>query len=327
MGVHLLLNKHQGVIDIDTFNAQDYFLFYDLMSKAQGGLISLDSDEDTEVNNLVYALLDAGYAESQESLSGNIDSVFLTTSGEAFLGKVRRWVKRDGRKGKVQLKVFEDAANNRGITLEKLLDTEIDGQAILAAEIHEALDELEDCNAIYIPKGGRGVKEHGLPFQARIHEGWITRMEKREPPAWNNLNSRVGSTYNTVDNSQHNTANISGNSQNVQTSFGHNSIQNQTNYTLNTDQSREVQDYFTNLRELLQKTGLEQTQLAALEEETRNAEAEILGAESEEARKNVVSRFIGIFFPAVVTTAGAEVGNRLIEMLGKLPEFVDSLTM
>lgn len=327
MGVHLLLNKHQGVIDIDTFNAQDYFLFYDLMSKAQGGLISLDSDEDTEVNDLVYELLDTGYAESQESLSGNIDSVFLTTSGEAFLGKVHRWVKRDGRKGKVQLKVFEDARKNNGITLEKLLETEIDGQAISAAEIHEALDELEKYDAIIIPQGARGVREYRLPFRVRIRQGWITRMEKGEPPAWNNLNSRVGSTYNTVDNSQHNTANISGNSQNVQTSFGHNSVQNQTNYTLNTDQSREVQDYFINLRELLQKTGLEQTQLAALEEETRNAEAEILGAESEEARKNVVSRFIGLFFPAVVTTAGTEVGNRLIEMLGKLPEFVDSLTM
>lgn len=315
------------MIDIDTFNAHDYFLFYDLMSKAQGGLISLDSDEDTEVNDLVYELLDAGYAESQESLSGNIDSVFLTTSGEAFLGKVHRWVKRDGRKGKVQLKVFEDARKNNGITLEKLLETEIDGQAISAAEIHEALDELEKYDAIIIPQGARGVREYRLPFRVRIRQGWITRMEKGEPPAWNNLNSRVGSTYNTVDNSQHNTANISGNSQNVQTSFGHNSVQNQTNYTLNTDQSREVQDYFINLRELLQKTGLEQTQLAALEEETRNAEAEILGAESEEARKNVVSRFIGLFFPAVVTTAGTEVGNRLIEMLGKLPEFVDSLTM
>lgn len=315
------------MIDIDTFNAHDYFLFYDLMSKAQGGLISLDSDEDTEVNDLVYELLDAGYAESQESLSGNIDSVFLTTSGEAFLGKVRRWVKRDGRKGKVQLKVFEDARKNNGITLEKLLDTEIDGQAISAAEIHEALDELEKYDAIIIPQGARGGREYRLPFRVRIRQGWITRMENQEPPAWSNLNSRIGSTYNTVDNSQHNTANISGNSQNVQTSFGHNSVQNQTNYTLNTDQSREVQDYFTNLRELLQKTGLEQTQLAALEEETRNAEAEILGAESGEVRKNVVSRFIGIFFPAVVTTAGTEVGNRLIEMLGQLPEFVDSLTM
>lgn len=213
MGVHLLLNKHQGVIDIDTFNAQDYFLFYDLMSKAQGGLISLDSDEDTEVNDLVYELLDTGYAESQESLSGNIDSVFLTTSGEAFLGKVRRWVKRDGRKGKVQLKVFEDARKNNGITLEKLLETEIDGQAISAAEIHEALDELEKYDAIIIPQGARGVREYRLPFRVRIRQGWITRMENQEPPAWSNLNSRIGSTYNTVDNSQHNTANISGNSQ------------------------------------------------------------------------------------------------------------------
>lgn len=290
------------MIDIDTFNAHDYFLFYDLMSKAQGGLISLDSDEDTEVNNLVYALLDAGYAESQESLSGNIDSVFLTTSGEAFLGKVRRWVKRDGRKGKVQLKVFEDAAKNNGITLEKLLENEIDGQAISAAEIHEALDELEKYDAIIIPKGARWVREYKLPFQARIHEGWITRMEKSEPPAWNNLNSRIGSTYNTVDNSQHNTANISGNSQNVQTSFGHNSVQNQTNYTLNTDQSGEVQKYFTNLRELLQEAGLEQTQLAVLKDETRNTEAEILAAESDEARRSIASKFVAKILAAAVSS-------------------------
>ena len=327
MGVHLLLNKHQGVIDIDTFNAQDYFLFYDLMSKAQGGLISLDSDEDTEVNDLVYELLDTGYAESQESLSGNIDSVFLTTSGEAFLGKVRRWVKRDGRKGKVQLKVFEDARKNNGITLEKLLETEIDGQAISAAEIHEALDELEKYDAIIIPQGARGVREYRLPFRVRIRQGWITRMENQEPPAWSNLNSRIGSTYNTVDNSQHNTANISGNSQNVQTSFGHNSVQNQTNYTLNTDQSREVQDYFTNLRELLQKTGLEQTQLAVLEEETRNAEAEILAAESVEARQGIASIFVAKTLSVAVTAIGTEAGNRAIEMLSELPQFLGSLPM
>ena len=325
--MHLLLNKHQGVIDIETFNAQDYFLFYDIMSRSRDGIIPLNFDEDTEETDLVYALVDAGYVKAQVRANGKISSALLTVSGRAFHRQVRRWVERDGRKGKVQLKVFEDAANNRGITLEKLLDTEIDGQAILAAEIHEALDELEDCNAIYIPKGGRGVKEHGLPFQARIHEGWITSMENQEPPAWSNLNSRVGSTYNTVDNTQHNTANISGNSQNVQTSFGHNSVQNQTNYTLNTDQSREVQDYFTNLRELLQKTGLEQTQLAALEEETRNAEAEILAAESEEARQTVVSKFMGKFLTAVIATVGAEVGNGLVETVAQLPEFVDSLTM
>ncbi|SLF18348.1 Uncharacterised protein [Mycobacteroides abscessus subsp. bolletii] len=248
-------------------------------------------------------------------------------SGKAFLGRVGRWVKRDGRKGKVQLKVFEDARKNNGITLEKLLETEIDGQAISAAEIHEALDELEKYDAIIIPQGARGVREYRLPFRVRIRQGWITRMENQEPPAWSNLNSRIGSTYNTVDNSQHNTANISGNSQNVQTSFGHNSVQNQTNYTLNTDQSREVQDYFTNLRELLQKTGLEQTQLAALEEETRNAEAEILAAESEEARQTVVSKFMGKFLTAVIATVGAEVGNGLVETVAQLPEFVDSLTM
>lgn len=315
------------MIDIDTFNAHDYFLFYDLMSKAQGGLISLDSDEDTEVNDLVYELLDAGYAESQESLSGNIDSVFLTTSGEAFLGKVHRWVKRDGRKGKVQLKVFEDARKNNGITLEKLLDTEIDGQAISAAEIHEALDELEKYDAIIIPQGARGVREYRLPFRVRIRQGWITRMEKGEPPAWNNLNSRIGSTYNTVDNSQHNTANIGGNSQNVQTSFGHNSVQNQTNYTLNTDQSGEVQKYFTNLRELLQEAGLEQTQLAVLKDETRNTEAEILAAESDEARRSIASKFVAKILPAAATVIGTEAGTTLIEMLGQLPEFVGSLTV
>lgn len=315
------------MIDIDTFNAHDYFLFYDLMSKAQGGLISLDSDEDTEETNLVYALVDAGYVKAQVRANGKIASAFLTISGRAFHRQVRRWVKRDGRKGKVQLKVFEDARKNNGITLEKLLETEIDGQAISAAEIHEALDELEKYDAIIIPQGARGVREYRLPFRVRIRQGWITRMENQEPPAWSNLNSRIGSTYNTVDNSQHNTANISGNSQNVQTSFGHNSVQNQTNYTLNTDQSREVQDYFTNLRELLQKTGLEQTQLAALEEETRNAEAEILAAESEEARQTVVSKFMGKFLTAVIATVGAEVGNGLVETVAQLPEFVDSLTM
>lgn len=316
------------MIDIDTFNARDYFLLYDLLSKSQDGLILLDSDEDTEeINNLVSTLLGAGYAESQESLSGEIDSVFLTMSGKAFHRQVRRWVERDGRKGKVQLKVFEDARKNNGITLEKLLDTEIDGQAISAAEILEALDELEDCNAIYIPKGGRGVKEHGLPLQARIREGWITRMEKGETPAWNNLNSRIGSTYYTVDNSQHNTANIGGNAQNIQAAFGHNSVQNQTNYTLNTDQSRGVQDYFTNLRELLQKTGLEQTQLEALEEETRNAEAEILAAESSEARRSIASKFVAKILPAAATVIGTEAGTMLIEMLGQLPEFVGSLTV
>ena len=315
------------MIDIDTFNAHDYFLFYDLMSKAQGGLISLDSDEDTEETNLVYALVDAGYVKAQVRANGKIASAFLTISGRAFHRQVRRWVKRDGRKGKVQLKVFEDARKNNGITLEKLLETEIDGQAISAAEIHEALDELEKYDAIIIPQGARGVREYRLPFRVRMRQGWITRMENQEPPAWSNLNSRIGSTYNTVDNSQHNTANISGNSQNVQTSFGHNSVQNQTNYTLNTDQSREVQDYFTNLRELLQKTGLEQTQLAALEEETRNAEAEILAAESEEARQTVVSKFMGKFLTAVIATVGAEVGNGLVETVAQLPEFVDSLTM
>lgn len=325
--MRLLLNKSQGVIDIETFNAQDYFLFYDLMSKAQDGLISLDSDEDTEVNDLVYALLDAGYAESQESLSGNIDSVFLTTSGKAFLGRVRRWVKRDGRKGKVQLEVFEDAAKNNGTTLEKLLETEIDGQAISAAEIHEALDELEEYGAIYIPKGHRNVRDYRLPFQARIREGWITRMEKGEPPAWDHLNSRIGGTYNTVDNSQHNTANISGNPQNVQTSFGHNSVQNQTNYTLNADSSRKVQEYFTNLRELLQEAGLEQSQLAVLEEETRNAEAEILAAESVEARQGIASIFVAKTLSAAVTAIGTEAGNRAIEMLSELPQFLGSLPM
>ncbi|GAA4799326.1 hypothetical protein [Rothia endophytica] len=315
------------MIDIDTFNAHDYFLFFDIMSKSRDGIIPLNFDEDTEGTDLVYALLDAGYAKVQVRANGKISSAFLTMSGKAFLGRVGRWVKRDGRKGKVQLKVFEDAGNNNGMTLEKLLETEIDGQAISAAEIHEALDELEEYGAIYIPKGHRNVRDYRLPFQARIREGWITRMENQEPPAWSNLNSRIGSTYNTVDNSQHNTANISGNSQNVQTSFGHNSVQNQTNYTLNTDQSREVQDYFTNLRELLQKTGLEQTQLAALEEETRNAEAEILAAESEEARQTVVSKFMGKFLTAVIATVGAEVGNGLVETVAQLPEFVDSLTM
>lgn len=315
------------MIDIDTFNAHDYFLFYDIMSRSRDGIIPLNFDEDTEETDLVYALVDAGYVKAQVRANGKISSALLTVSGRAFHRQVRRWVERDGRKGKVQLKVFEDAANNRGITLEKLLDTEIDGQAILAAEIHEALDELEDCNAIYIPKGGRGVKEHGLPFQARIHEGWITRMEKSEPPAWNNLNSRIGSTYNTVDNSQHNTANISGNPQNVQTSFGHNSVQNQTNYTLNADSSRDVQEYFTNLRELLQKTGLEQSQLAVLEEETRNAEAEILAAESVEARQGIASIFVAKTLSAAVTAIGTEAGNRAIEMLSELPQFLGSLPM
>lgn len=83
----------------------------------------------------------------------------------------------------MQLKVFEDAGNNNGITLEKLLDTEIDGQAISAAEIHEALDELEEYDAIIIPQGARGVREYRLPFRVRISEGWITRMERSEPPA------------------------------------------------------------------------------------------------------------------------------------------------
>lgn len=315
------------MIDIDKFNAHDYFLFYDLMSKSQGGLILLDSDEGTEETDLVYALIDAGYAESDMSLSGKIDSAFLTVRGRAFHRQVRRWVKRDGRKGKVQLKVFEDAANNNGTTLEKLLETEIDGKAISAAEIHEALDELEKYDAIIIPQGARWVREYRLPFQARIREGWITRMENEEPPAWNNLNSKTGSTYNTVDNSQHNTANIGGNSQNVQTSFGHNSIQNQTNYTLNTDQSREVQKYFTNLRELLQKTGLEQTQLADLEEETINTEAEIVAAESSEARRSIASKFVAKILPAAATVIGTEAGTTLIEMLGQLPEFVGSLTV
>lgn len=320
-----ILNRPQGVIDIETFNARDYFLFYDIMSKSRGGVIPLNFDEESEETDLVYALVDAGYAESDTSLSGKIDSAFLTGRGRAFHRQVRRWVERDGRKGKVQLKVFEDAAHNRGTTLEKLLDTEIDGQAISAAEIHEALDELEDCNAIYIPTGYRNVRDYRLPFQARIREGWITRMENGEPPAWNNLNSRTGSTYNTVDNSQHNTANIGGNSQNVQASFGHNSAQNQTNYTLNADSSREVQEYFTHLRELLQEAGLEQTQLAALEEETRNAEAEILAAECGEARQSVVSKFMGKFLTAVIATVGAEVGNGLIETVGQLPQLIDSL--
>lgn len=325
--MRLLLNKSQGVIDIETFNAQDYFLFYDIMSKSRDGILPLNFDEDTEETNLVYALVDAGYVKAQVRANGKIASAFLTISGRAFHRQVRRWVERDGRKGKVQLKVFEDAANNRGITLEKLLDTEIDGQAISAAEILEALDELEECNAIYIPKGGRGVKEHGLPLQTRIREGWITRMEKGEPPAWDHLNSRIGGTYNTVDNSQHNTANISGNPQNVQTSFGHNSVQNQTNYTLNADSSRKVQEYFTNLRELLQEAGLEQSQLAVLEEETRNAEAEILAAESVEARQGIASIFVAKTLSAAVTAIGTEAGNRAIEMLSELPQFLGSLPM
>lgn len=85
--MRLLLNKSQGVIDIETFKAQDYFLFYDIMSKSRDGILPLNFDEDTEETDLVYALVDAGYVKAQVRANGKIASAFLTISRRHFTAK------------------------------------------------------------------------------------------------------------------------------------------------------------------------------------------------------------------------------------------------
>lgn len=276
----------------------EIFQFVEILNRSAKGDFLPDLSEGSQEIRLLDKLSSCGLVNAKRRANNGIYVALLTTEGRVAAQEAHQWVENQGRQGEVQLALFNFLKESYGQSPSKLIGQEVRSQPLTEDELYEAVDALEKVGAISIPNGTSNGGAHGLPLRAFHNPAWSQRINRREAPAWYNL-QMVPVSQNIYN--QPTTNNFSGITES-QIAIGDNAQQTQHNsHGLSAEDVARIGSFFRDLQERIKEEIADEEQRKALLDFAQRAEGELREAETQEDAKSLREKFLELTAPAIAS--------------------------